>query len=229
MNRRAITLIDLIKKNNSQKVLELGVWRGETVEDILRNCDIKEYWAVDHWRVCQDGVIPPVLQMYVAEKEEYHLATCGKMLKFPSLRVMRLDSIAASQLFPKDYLDLIFIDADHGYEAVKMDIKVWTPIIKEGGIICGHDYGRPKWPGVKKAVDEIFGDQVDLYPGATASIKVKNIWLVRKTKQMGLIFKTEHDILMEALRQLRRSRFSAGLSQLPPDKEWLKEHPEQEY
>ena len=40
---------------------------------------------------------------------------------------------------PKTY-DLIFIDADHRYESVKRDIRLAIPLLRDGGILCGHDY-----------------------------------------------------------------------------------------
>ncbi len=36
--------------------------------------------------------------------------------------------------------DLVFIDADHHYESVKEDIETWYPVVKKGGILCGHDF-----------------------------------------------------------------------------------------
>lgn len=60
---------------------------------------------------------------------------------------------------------MVFIDADHSYEACKGDIEAWLPNIKPGGIIALHDYKKhevndpdihPKpWPGVDQAVDEL--------------------------------------------------------------------------
>ncbi len=32
---------------------------------------------------------------------------------------------------------------------------VWRPLLKPGGIIAGHDYDHPLYPGVKAAVDEL--------------------------------------------------------------------------
>jgi hypothetical protein len=49
---------------------------------------------------------------------------------------------------------MIFIDAGHTYDAVVVDIK-WALEIGIP-IISGHDYGDA-WPGVKRAVDEFFG------------------------------------------------------------------------
>lgn len=50
-------------------------------------------------------------------------------------------------------LDLVFIDGKHDYASVKADIAAWTPRVRKGGILCGHDFG-PQWPGVGQAVTE---------------------------------------------------------------------------
>ena len=41
--------------------------------------------------------------------------------------------------FDDGSLDIVFIDAGHGYEDVCTDIKFWLPKIRKGGIIAGHD------------------------------------------------------------------------------------------
>jgi predicted O-methyltransferase YrrM len=77
-----------------------------------------------------------------------------------SPRVYRTDSLeaAAALAAQKEQFDLVYIDADHRYEGVKADIEAWLPLVRDGGIICGHDYGDPGFPGVEKAVREAFGD-----------------------------------------------------------------------
>lgn len=52
-------------------------------------------------------------------------------------------------------VDLVFIDAGHGYEDVKADIEAWFPHVKPSGLMVFHDYGARVWSGVKKAVDEM--------------------------------------------------------------------------
>lgn len=67
----------------------------------------------------------------------------------------------ASRQFPDGFADMVFIDGDHTYQAVKADILAWIPKLRAGGLLCGHDYthaadGLIERPGVKQAVDEIF-------------------------------------------------------------------------
>lgn len=49
---------------------------------------------------------------------------------------------------------LVFLDADHSYAPVRDEIA-WATSLGVP-IICGHDYGDPKF-GVTRAVDEAFG------------------------------------------------------------------------
>ena len=37
-------------------------------------------------------------------------------------------------------LDFVFIDGNHAYEWVVEDLALWTPKVKKGGIVYGHDY-----------------------------------------------------------------------------------------
>jgi predicted O-methyltransferase YrrM len=56
----------------------------------------------------------------------------------------------------KEMFDFVYIDGLHTYEQVKKDILNYKPLIKETGIIGGHDYIH-NWVGVVNAVDEILG------------------------------------------------------------------------
>ncbi len=78
------------------------------------------------------------------------------MYWFPQLHVLRMSSLEAAKMFPRKYFDLVFLDSDHSYEAVVNDIKVWLPLIKEGGLLTGHDYNKTH-PGVVKAVTDCVG------------------------------------------------------------------------
>jgi predicted O-methyltransferase YrrM len=57
-----------------------------------------------------------------------------------------------------EILDFVFIDANHSYAAVTEDLMHWTPAVKSGGLVAGHDYNgvgdQTHHFGVKRAVDE---------------------------------------------------------------------------
>ncbi len=78
---------------------------------------------------------------------------------------VRMESGNAAEILAKMGVkaDMLFIDADHSYEGVKRDIQLWKPLVKEGGLLCGHDYYLPEqnplaWIGVRTCVDEMEPD-----------------------------------------------------------------------
>jgi len=56
--------------------------------------------------------------------------------------------------------DLVFIDADHTRTAE--DIAAWLPLVRPGGIICGHDYNPGVFDGVVRDVDTAFGKTAEV-------------------------------------------------------------------
>lgn len=49
---------------------------------------------------------------------------------------------------------LLFVDADHAYEACRRDTLAWVPHLAPGAWIAWHDYGNTRFPGVARFVDE---------------------------------------------------------------------------
>lgn len=70
-------------------------------------------------------------------------------------------------------VDVLFIDGDHSYDWVKHDCLLANEVVKPGGLICGHDYGNRTDPGVAKAVDEIYGDDIRIAQGTS-------IWYIKQ-------------------------------------------------
>ncbi len=73
-----------------------------------------------------------------------------------NVKIYRTDSVEATNHFPDEYFDWIYIDADHSYEGCKRDLNAWYPKLKKGGMFCGHDFLDGEIPagifGVKSAV-----------------------------------------------------------------------------
>jgi len=164
-------LVDIVKNLNKKdlKIVEIGIWKSHTMKQVLKRSKdvISQYWAVDFWKFTNSW-------NYRHRTPEFwegrYFNACRLMRYFPQIHVLRMSSLEAAKIFPKKYFDLVFLDADHTYEALMSDIKAWLPLVKDGGLLTGHDYGGKK-VGVKQAVDECF-DDIEL---AQATVWIKKV------------------------------------------------------
>jgi len=66
-------------------------------------------------------------------------------------------SVDAAAFVAPDSLDLVFIDGDHDYGAVREHVRLWRPKLRIGGVLAGHDYNL-FFPGTIRAVHEFAFD-----------------------------------------------------------------------
>jgi predicted O-methyltransferase YrrM len=93
------------------------------------------------------------------------------------LRVMRMESLEAAQLFRGMMpLHFVFLDGDHNYEYVIRELRAWTPLLGPGGFIAGHDW-TDEFHGVKEAVTEYI--EKDLEGEIQVSIECGRSWVLR--------------------------------------------------
>jgi hypothetical protein len=93
------------------------------------------------------------------------------MSKYPHVTHSKERGSTAVLKVPDQSVDLVYIDASHGYRAVKQDIKEWLPKVRPGGYITGHDYSR-FWPTVVRAVDESMGKPQQIFDDSSWLFKV---------------------------------------------------------
>ena len=149
-----VGLDDLCKKyiNKETVVLELGSHHG--VSTSLFCYYAKYVVAIDIWH-------SPGIRKLQSEANNFlfkhgDIPVVCKAMKFkPSLR-----------------FDFIYIDANHDYNSVRNDIKLSMPLLKEGGIIGGHDFCDYMNPGVRKAVRERWPDnEIEVFKDTSWVIK----------------------------------------------------------
>ena len=190
----------------SAKILEVGSWHGRSSRFIADNLPPGgQVWCVDtfngssgepemhgtaHWErgdhafqwwwcnlqeyIESGRVVPVRMHSDNAAHTIAHLIEKGQMQKF----------------------DLIFIDGDHSEEGIKTDVEAWLPLLKDGGLICGHDYYRedegPHWVFVRQYVEAKF-------PGVQKA--ATSIWWTRPHEQKRgkvfdcFLFHNELDVL----------------------------------
>lgn len=104
-------------------------------------------------------------------REDRRLMQAEIAREYPDLcRVIWLPTSEAADYVEDGWADFVFIDAAHSYEAVKDDITRWQCKVRPGGWFGGHDY-HSAHQGVIRAVDEAFGDRVEVLAYA--------VWTVR--------------------------------------------------
>lgn len=141
----------LIDSNKFQTIVEVGVRDGRTMFHLLQNCNsIQKYYAID-----------TNIDLFYNDKI--------KEVYQSKLIAINGSSHDVHHKIEDASCDLIFIDADHSYPAVKQDIINYTPKLKQGGILSGHDID---FPGVNQAVNEMLKNY-DVGPN--------NVWFTRQS------------------------------------------------
>jgi len=192
----------LMKKFNVKIAAEIGVARAHHSAHLLEAIPDLKLYSIDPWGLFIKEH-KPMYPYHSFEDEEKIYQKAVHLLKSFGQRskIIRSTSKRAVDLISEP-LDMIFIDADHSYEAVKEDIGLWWDKVKVGGIISGHDYGHSDHPGVKRAVDEYFGNK-----GLEINKEVGTVWWVQKPKELlSYIVTTYNSInfLREAIESIFR-------------------------
>lgn len=158
---RARALLDRLPEGDVIGV-EVGVFRGEMSAELLRRPGLFLY-MVDPWESSRSQPKHP--RRRATQEDIYREARSVTAFAVLRRSIIRGRSLDAALAFKDGSLDFVFIDADHSYEAVRADIAAWTPKLKPGGLLSGHDYSPPGWysargwPGVVRAVDEFVSTQ----------------------------------------------------------------------
>ena len=155
----------LLSEHGSRRVAEIGVWRGELSAKILAGCPkVRRLMLIDPWEPVY-GHDPERGWMVfgpgttTGEMEQAYAAVVQQFgVLYPRVEILRQSSLEASAIVPNGSLDAVIIDALHTYQACKQDILAWRPKLRSGGLMIGDDLSE--WfPGVQRAVEEIFGER----------------------------------------------------------------------
>ncbi len=169
---------------------ELGVWRGLLSHLIARELPNSRLLLVDRW-----GPPPPAkfvrhkdvgdrmslrpqdLQAGALEEVRAKMAPMGDRVE-----IIVGETNVIGLLRKPQTLDLAFIDGGHYKEQCLADCRAWWPVIAEGGILAGHDFGG-KYEGIVAATTQ-FAKREDLPLWRTTG----SIWLMFKPPLRGLEF-----------------------------------------
>lgn len=144
----------VLAKHGARQGVEVGVSYGGNSESMLMRCGLERLYGVDAYRHRPDYDDPANVSQ--AEFDAIHAYAAARFTRFGNRYVLiRAASQEAVRSVPDD-LDFVYLDADHSFVGVRADLRHWFRKVRDGGIICGHDYGHPDFPGVREAVDGFF-------------------------------------------------------------------------
>lgn len=146
-------LVRSLYRSSPLRVIEVGSWIGATALALADSVPEEvEVHCVDTWEGSVNDITGPMVRGIGRERL---LRLFCKNVNF-RLFCSVFPHVGTSEFWASVWpwqADLIFLDADHKYESVLQDIRVWTPHVRLGGILCGHDLGEG-FPGVEQAVSE---------------------------------------------------------------------------
>lgn len=143
--------------SDGAKIVEVGCWKGKSVAylgvEVINSGKKISIDAVDTW-LGSANEDPHLQDVYVRTNTLYQLFLSNIAPVSSVVNPVRMTSLEASKLYEDESIDVVFLDAEHTYDAVKSDISAWLPKVKRGGYLSGHDYYWGQGQPVKKAVDE---------------------------------------------------------------------------
>lgn len=143
-------------------IAEVGVLAGAHAITMLTYAEPKMMYLIDPWEHTEDREDQLHFGGRIIDDDEWF--DLYKRVKktfqgYQNVKLIKMFSGDAAAIFPDNYFDWVYIDANHAYEACKQDLLLWYPKIRSGGFLCGHDYADNAFNlshgfGVKQAVDE---------------------------------------------------------------------------
>ena len=138
--------------------VELGVRDGRFTATLLRGWrQADSFVQVDAWRPLGDGAgterAGDSAQRDSAETHARHRQRAKAVLDAAvALGYAKSGEQCANRtedcadLYPNDYFDFVYVDASHDRIDVLMDLHLWWPKVKNGGVMAGHDYTLHREP-----------------------------------------------------------------------------------
>jgi predicted O-methyltransferase YrrM len=153
-----LKILSLIYQIEIKTIVEIGVFRGKNAAILRENFPNAHLYLIDPWAPSNAYLNSGTA---VSEQHEVFNDAYQRVETLfkddPHVTLIKKTAEEAAPDLPND-LDLVFIDANHDYHVVKNQILTWQKKVRPGGILSGHNYGRKRLPGVKEAVDEVFGE-----------------------------------------------------------------------
>lgn len=136
---------NIINQYNFKHIVEVGVYKGEFAERILRQCpQIEKYAMVDPWRNLSDWNKPANKDNTTFEAFYQETLTRTDFAK-EKREILRGKTTEVLTDVADDSYDFAYIDGDHTLKGITIDLLTVWDKVKTGGIIAGDDFSSTIW------------------------------------------------------------------------------------
>ena len=150
---------NIIKCFNYTSMIEIGLGSGKNARKVLdkvtRKCQSFRFFGIDPYTPYSNynNDINATASRLAWNKPQMEIEL-SSYIEAGNVSLIETWAHLAGHKFEDESIDLVFIDGNHAYKYVKLDIDVYWCKISPGGVMMGHDYGDRAFPGVKKAFDK---------------------------------------------------------------------------
>lgn len=127
---------------------EIGVYRGRNARVLFDTVPGLKLHLIDPYLAV--GIRTQERQNHFYRRMKQKLAV---EIENGQAHIIKKWSMDAVRDFEDGSLDFVYIDANHKFDFVMQDIIFWSPKVRVGGIVAGHDYYKHKRLGIVSAVD----------------------------------------------------------------------------
>jgi len=139
------SLARLFNKLGYKTGAEIGVNKGAYSQVLCTKIPGVELYCIDTWA--------PYNKRKSQASQDACYVRAQRALRGFDVTFIRKASLDAVKDFADGSLDFVYIDAMHDFDNVIMDIINWSPKVRIGGIVSGHDYIKRDSQGVAEAVN----------------------------------------------------------------------------
>lgn len=148
---------------------EVGVWKGDFSEQILEVVQPETLHLIDPWLYQPEfSNVAFGRDKYEDEMEQFYKNVTARYINDPRVKIHRMTSDEAFELFEDSSLDWVYLDGNHNAPYIDRDLENALKKVKPNGQISGDDYywdsgqtGQPVKTAVEKILDEL-GDKASL-------------------------------------------------------------------
>jgi hypothetical protein len=153
-NPKRIPFLKLVREHMvNRKVVEIGVQKGFHAQQMLTVLKPTLLLLVDRWGVPKIGYSGKNTTQDEELKFNINYRELRRRMGYPTpVKIAHGYSLDVVKTQPDNEFAVVYVDADHSFDAVLADLESWWCKVAPGGILCGHDWGYRTTPDVAPAV-----------------------------------------------------------------------------